>query len=161
MAKKYEIQEEEPQMVSESVAVSYNSSVALKSNVYPIHSSDNVEPYTIEELDNHLEESEMQFMAGNFLSMEEADRDMDLFVSALRCKKEKRSNTDIARTLARTPEEYEDMKAHDFYSKGTPFPEQPQTWEEVWKEVDNQEEEIYLDETESNKAMEKLWSVLA
>lgn len=71
-------------MVSESVAVSYNSSVALKSNVYPIHSSDNVEPYTIEELDNHLEESEMQFMAGNFLSMEEADRDMDLFVSALR-----------------------------------------------------------------------------
>lgn len=84
MAKKYEIPEEEPQMVSESVAVSYNSSVALESNVYPLHSIDNVEPYTIEELDNHLEESETQFMAGNFLSMEEADRDMNLFVSALR-----------------------------------------------------------------------------
>lgn len=73
---------------------------------------------------------------------------------------EKQSNAEIAKTLARTPEEYEDMKAHNFYSKGTPFPDQPQTWEEVWDEVDNQEE-VYLDETESNKAMETLWSVLA
>lgn len=70
-------------------------------------------------------------------------------------------NEKLARTIASTSEEYEDMKAHDFYSKGTPFPDQPQTWEEVWKEVDSHEREIYLDEKETNKAMERLWSVLA
>ena len=116
MAKKYEIPEEEPQMVSEpAVAVP----VEMVQQNMPVYN------YSIHDL------------------------------------REKRTNADIARTLARTPEEYEDMKAHDFYSKGSPFPDQPQTWEEVWKEVDNQEEEIYLDETESNKAMERLWSVLA
>lgn len=71
------------------------------------------------------------------------------------------TNESVARILARTPEEFEDMRRHDFYAKGTPFPQQPQTWDEVWEEVDNQEEEIYLDETEANKAMERLWSVLA
>ncbi len=70
-------------MVSESVVTSYNSSVALKNNAFDIPMGD-VKPYTIEELDSHLKESEMQFMMGNFLSMEEADRDMELFVSALR-----------------------------------------------------------------------------
>lgn len=70
-------------------------------------------------------------------------------------------NESVARILARTPEEFEDMRAHGFYAKGTPFPHQPQTWDEVWEEVDSQEEEIYLDETEANKAIERLWSVLA
>lgn len=71
------------------------------------------------------------------------------------------TNESVARILARTPEEFEDMRRHDFYAKGTPFPQQPQTWDEVWEELDNQEEEIYLDEAEANKAIERLWSVLA
>lgn len=71
------------------------------------------------------------------------------------------ANESVAHILARTPEEFEDMKKHSFYAKGNPFPDQPQTWDEVWKEVDNQKEETYLDETESDKALERLWSVLS
>ena len=125
MAKKYEIQEEEPQMVNEpETAYAYTRDTSHLKVAFTL------------------------------------DRGtIDTAISGEELKQ--RLHAEIARTLARTPEEYEDMKAHDFYSKGTPFPDQPQTWEEVWKEVDNQEEEIYLDETESNKAMEKLWSVLA
>lgn len=71
------------------------------------------------------------------------------------------ANESVAHILARTPEEFEEMKKHSFYAKGTPFPNQPQTWDEVWEEVDNQDEETYLDETESDKALERLWSVIA
>ena len=112
MAKKYEIPEEEPQMVSEPVVA---------------------------------------------VTVDMVQQNMPVYHEL----RGKRSNAEIAKTLARTPEEYEDMSAHDFYSKGTSFPDQPQTWDEVWEEVDNQDEEIYLDETETNKAMERLWSVLA
>lgn len=83
MTKKYEIPENELQMASEPVMASYNSSVALSHNILSGTFVD-VKPYSIEELDNHLEESEMQFMTGHFLTMEEADRDKELFVSALR-----------------------------------------------------------------------------
>lgn len=73
----------------------------------------------------------------------------------------KNANESVARILARTPEEFEDMKKHSFYAKGTPFPDQHQTWDEVWKEVDNLDEETYLDESETNTALERLWRVLA
>ncbi len=125
MAKKYDIPNDEPQMVSEPEAA-----YAYTRDASPMKVA-----FTLDK--------------GN----------IETAISAEELKQ--RSHAEIAKALARTPEEYEDMKAHDFYSKGTPFPEQAQTWNEVWKEVDNSEEEIYLDETESNKAMERLWSVLA
>lgn len=82
MTTKYELSQDAPQMVAETVRVSYNNPVTFASNVLEKSSVD-MSPYTIDELDSHLEESEMQFMTGQFLSMEEADRDMELFVSSL------------------------------------------------------------------------------
>lgn len=74
MAKKYKTPNDEPQMANEPAVASYNSSVALNNNISS-SSFVGVKPYTVEELDSHLEESEMQFKTGRFLTMEEADRD--------------------------------------------------------------------------------------
>lgn len=147
---KYELPEEEILTVSENLDAATADMVLSQTLLSPIHEAD--EPsrnmaipslhYSLEELNDRISKGIEQYRKGEYYTQEEAH--------AL-----------IARTLARTQEEYEDMKAHDFYSKGTPFPNQPQTWDEVWKEVDNHEKEIYLDETEANKAMERLWSVLA
>lgn len=107
-----------------------------------------------------IPEDETQMLSEPAVSVGMVQQNMPVYNYSVLVQREKRSNAEIARILARTPEEYEDMDAHNFYSKGTPFPDQPQTWEEVWDEVDNQEE-VYLDETEADKAMERLWSVLA
>lgn len=42
-----------------------------------------VADYTIEELDRHLAESEADFACGNVLSLEEADKDMEVFINSL------------------------------------------------------------------------------
>lgn len=42
-----------------------------------------VADYTIEELDEHLAESEADFAYGNVLSQEEADKDMEVFINSL------------------------------------------------------------------------------
>lgn len=43
----------------------------------------NVANYTIEEIDQHLAESEEDFAYGNVMSMEEADKDMEEFIKSL------------------------------------------------------------------------------
>lgn len=107
------------------------------------------------------EESQMVSEPTVAMPVEMGQQRMPVYNYTFHSLRKKRSNAEIARTLARTPEEYGDMKAHNFYSKGTPFPDQPHTWEEIWEEVDNHEEEVYLGETETNNAQERLWNVLA
>ena len=89
---KYNTPEDTPGMVSESLGVATTRSNMIQA--YPLYTDDvdspdevmEIEPlqYSLEELSARLEESENQFLTGNFLTMEEADRDMELFISALR-----------------------------------------------------------------------------
>lgn len=58
---KYELPEDTPGMVSESVGVA-----------------------TARDL-SHLEETEMEFMNGNFLTMTEADGDKEMFIKCIPC----------------------------------------------------------------------------
>lgn len=83
MRKTYDYIEDEEMMVGEPVMATYSSSAPIMHSSSS-RSSEAPTAYTIEELDAHLEESELQFKTGSFLTMEEADRDMELFVKALR-----------------------------------------------------------------------------
>lgn len=82
MSKTYEHIEDEPMMVNESLAEVYSNT---PQHVFvPIHALNNVTtPYTTEELETHLQESELEFESGRFLTMEEADRDMECFINSL------------------------------------------------------------------------------
>lgn len=90
---KYNIPDETPDigMVSDSLSVANARGDIYQT--YPLHigemgaESESMEiealQYSLIELDSHLEESELQFLTGNFLTMEEADRDMESFIRAL------------------------------------------------------------------------------
>lgn len=71
-----------------------------------------------------------------------------------------RSAEEFARAVALDEAEYEDMKVHGFYAKGTPFPQQPQTDVELQAEIDAIEQEEYLNEDEYRAAINRLWSAL-
>lgn len=71
-----------------------------------------------------------------------------------------RSAEEFARAVALDEAEFEDMRAHGFYAKGTPFPQQPQTDAELQSEIDAIEQEDYLDEGEYRAAISRLWNAL-
>jgi hypothetical protein len=60
-----------------------------------------------------------------------------------------------ARKICFTDEEYQELKAHDFYV-GQPFPKQPETEEELYAELEEAEREGYVSDEETEFMM-NLW----
>ena len=76
----------------------------------------------------------------------EADDDME--------EKYRRAEA-YARKICFTEEEYQELKAHNFYI-GQPFPKQPETEEELYAELEEAEREGYVSDEEVEFMM-NLW----
>lgn len=62
-----------------------------------------------------------------------------------------------ARKICFTEEEYQELKAHNFYV-GQPFPKQPETEEELYAELEEADREGYVSDEEVEHLM-NLWKI--